>query len=218
MNPDIVNTFWTPQKSSKNLEESNSFRFDNETKEESLAHYNVSEHAYLRHTIRNDYGQWPGINVLELGPHSSNSIPDNLHETAIYTAVDYSRSSLEAQRKYAVPGLDSDNVLRVEGDTFRLPIRSSSQDLVVATYHDPFSFGQLSPQYAKQAIDQVLRVLKVGGDFILAPWIYQAHPKEINSYLMSKFDLIEEKPDYPGSTSNLLVLRKKDDSEEVDNN
>ncbi len=210
LDPELVNTFWTPGKSSETLEDSNSFKFDNETKEESLAHYNLSEHAYLRYTIRNDYGQLSGISVLELGPHSSNTIPENLHESAIYTAVDYSRSSLEAQRKYSAHGSESDNILRVQGDTFLLPIRSSSQDLVVATYHDPFYFGQLTPKYAKQAIDQVLRVLKVGGDFILVPWVYQAHPKEINEYLVSKFDLIEEKPDYPGSTSILLVLRKKD--------
>ena len=208
LNPELVNTFWTPGKSSENLEDSNSFKFDNETKEESLAHYNLSEHAYLRYTIQSNYGQRPGINVLELGPHSSNTIPDNLHESAIYTAVDYTHSALEAQRKYAAHALD--NVLRVKGDTFHLPIQGSSQDLVVATYHDPLSFGQLLPRYVKQAINEVVRVLKVGGDFILAPWVYKAHPEEINEYLMSKFDLIEEKPDYPGSTSILLVLRKKD--------
>jgi len=108
-----------------------------------------------------------GKKVLDIGCGTGRIIPDLLDKNAIVTGADISTEMLKiAQEKFP-------KVNFVEADIRKLPFKDDSFDFVIAA----FVIVHLKQVELENAFDEVYRVLKPGGKFILTNINQKKAPK-----------------------------------------
>ncbi|MBI3924552.1 MAG: class I SAM-dependent methyltransferase [Armatimonadetes bacterium] len=149
-----------------------------------------------------------GMNVVELGPATSTTVPTALKDQlAHYFGMDLSVPFLERSRDLLTEeGYRIPSAYPVLGDTFHTPFEDGVADLVLTSCHPPFVSA--SPPDMLQAMAEVRRILKPGGEFWLFPWTPgEAHPA-VEAWLNSHFELVETHASPLGDDRQLLVLRR----------
>lgn len=118
--------------------------------------------------LRRQFAGKSDLDVVELGPHATTIVAHTLqHHMRHYIGIDYSPSCVAKQAEL----FEFQKVPRATarlGNTYALDLPDASQDVVIATCHDPLYSG--APIQFAQAFGEVFRVLRDDGQFILAPW------------------------------------------------
>lgn len=102
----------------------------------------------------------PGEQILDLACGAGANFPGLVSRNGLLAGLDYSPGML-AQARQRVDRYPGDNVALFLGDAARLPFAAGAFDRVLCTYA-----LRVIPPY-QQALDEVWRVLKPGGVFVV---------------------------------------------------
>lgn len=156
------------------------------------------------------YGDRKDMTILELGPATSTVVPDTLAGRGHrYVAMDLSMPFLEKNRELLHDlGHTADGMaVQVRGDSYGLPFRDGTCDLVFTSCHPPFVSA--SPEDQVLALSEAARVLKEGGEFVLFPWHSEEKDPRVEGYLLRTFEVAERHTSPLGPGRDLLILRKR---------
>ncbi|MFN8608490.1 MAG: class I SAM-dependent methyltransferase [Vulcanimicrobiota bacterium] len=153
------------------------------------------------------YRHQQGLTVAELGPSTSTTVAESLaNGSNRYIGVDLSEPLAEKQIEFLL----ADGVqafYNVKGDTYALPLKSESCDLILTSCHPPFVSSSLDDR--KLALDEIHRALKPGGEFLLFPYDQRKQPAEFQAYLAERFELVEQRLSPLGHDRQAVVLQKR---------
>lgn len=173
------------------------------------ANFNQEVGQFLAPLIANRYGQARNQAIAELGPSVTTQLATaTSHPSNRYVAVDGSEPLLEYQMGLLADRTAS-SFFSVKGDTYNLPLKPESVDLVMTSCHPPFVSSSVDDR--KLALDQVHQALKPGGEFVLFPYHEKEQPAEFRQYLSDKFEMIERhsSPAASNGEREALILRKR---------
>jgi phospholipid N-methyltransferase len=147
------------------------------------------------------------LTVVELGPATSTTVAHSLSNPSNrYVAVEQSQPYLEKQMEF----LTSDTIAQaygVKGDTYNLPIKKESCDLLVTSCHPPFFSSSLPDRL--EAFDEVYQALKPGGEFVLFPYDESKQPEQVKAFIANCFEPVDQAASHLGSDRLAMVFRKK---------
>jgi len=123
--------------------------------------------SFEKRKIIDLFGDVKNKKVLDIGCGTGRLISDLLDRGAIITGVDVSKNMLEVARK------KFPKVHFIEGDIRKIPFKDDSFDFVIAT----FVIVHLQQCELEKAFDEVYRVLKPSGKFILTNINQKKAPK-----------------------------------------
>lgn len=136
-----------------------------------------SNYAPLMPFLKERYGKRKDLCVLEIGALRTTSLAKTLSEnTKLYLGVDCADPSAVQQAYFEKEGLR--NAKAIAGDMYNLPIVSGSQDVVFVARSTPLGSIYATKESLTRAYNEISRVLKPDGEFILFP----EPRKEIRSY------------------------------------
>lgn len=122
----------------------------------------------LERLLRMRYVGKRDLDVVELGPRATTLVPYTLqHHMRHYLGIDYSPSCVAKQAELLKFQKIPRSSARL-GNTYWLELEDASQDLVIASCHDPLYSG--SPTHLSQSFGEVHRILRERGELILVPW------------------------------------------------
>lgn len=157
--------------------------------------------------LQERYTHTQGLTVAELGPSTSTTVAETLaHGSNRYIGVDLSEPLAEKQIEFLVAG-GAEQFFNVKGDTYALPLRSNSCDLILTSCHPPFVSSTVEDR--KLALDEVHRSLKPGGEFLLFPYNEKTQPPEFQAYLADRFEIVERRLSPLGAERFAVVLQKR---------
>ena len=153
------------------------------------------------------YAHRQGMTAAELGPSTSTTVAETFaHGSNRYVGVDLSEPLAEKQMEFLLAD-GASQFFHVKGDTYALPLRSESCDLVLTSCHPPFVSSSLEDR--KLALDEVHRSLKPGGEFVLFPYSEKSQPAEFQAHLADRFELVEKRLSPLGHDRYAVVLQKR---------
>lgn len=129
------------------------------------------------------------LDLLELGPSHTTTIPDALNGTMrSYTAVDFSPPFLRKQRELLAeePG-QLERCRHIVADTYELTLPASSFDLVVVSCHPPLVSATVQDKIL--VLNKIHGFLKSGGTLAVFPWLFAEQPAAVTQHLLSLFKL-----------------------------
>lgn len=142
--------------------------------------------------LQRRYGHREGMAIAELGPSTSTVVPRALERgDHRYFALDQSLPGLERNRDLLnEPGYLVSGAVQVRGDSYASPFENACLDLVFTSCHPPFYSG--GPAERMEAFEEVSRVLKPGGEFVLFPWEPDRHDDpRVQAFIDARFEGVE---------------------------
>ena len=154
--------------------------------------YDRGRYSHIGYLLEDRYGDRKNLDILEIGPYTTTMVPRTILKEGSgnqYTGLDVSEAGLRKQREvldYA-GGYAAENSRQVVGDLYHIPRDDNSTDLIV-------SLGGSFPFYsresdAKEAINEISRVLKPEGEFVLNTGILEVAMPGTIAHIMKNFDI-----------------------------
>ncbi|MEW6280539.1 MAG: methyltransferase domain-containing protein [Candidatus Eremiobacterota bacterium] len=161
---------------------------------------------FLEPILRARYGDGEPRTVVELGPGTDTLMRRCLSGESRYTTLDISQVFLTTQRGL----LEEMNLApgdRARADTYSLPLKSGSCDVLFASCHTALFSG--TGEALARAFSEVHRALRPGGELVLYPLCPERLGPEVLSFLARRFEIVHlgaYEPDDPDR--HLAILRK----------
>lgn len=179
---------------------------DRITKEEALSDASTRP---ARHFLERRYSKRKNMNIVDFGPRCTTHVQKALLKEGSgnrYFGVDIFGAGLQKQRTFLAEeknGYEYSHSYQIIGDFYQTPLASNSADIIVASASVPMDAFEKD---FKKAINEVRRVLKTGGDFVLAGAFIEMDSPSSVSYLLKYFDVVDS---YDKGMNRILVFRKK---------
>lgn len=179
---------------------------DRITKDEALRDASTRPARYF---LERRYGKRKNMNIVEFGPRCTIHVQQALLKEGSgnrYFGVDIFRAGLQKQRAFLAEeknGYEYSHSYQIIGNYYQTPLASNSADIIFSSCSFP-SDG--FDKDFKKATNEVRRVLKNGGEFVLDGAFIELDSPSSVSYLLKYFDVVDS---YDKGLKRILVFRKK---------